>query len=208
MGPGHADQMAPLNAIFGEVYRITRPAQLALIGCATGNGLEHVDPAITRRAIAIEINPEYVALARARHRVLGDTLEVRCADVCSCDLPVHTFDLVYAGLIFEHVDVPALASRIGAWLAPKGTCAVVLQVEAPATALVTPSPYRSIRSLGASMHLVTSEQITRLFGKLGLLQSRRWSVPLKGGKQFVVCLYQRGSDHKEGSLEKAGEGYE
>ena len=195
MGPGHADQLVPLNAIFGEVYRATRPARLALLGCATGNGLEHVDPAITRRAIAIDINPEYAALARGRHRSLGETLEVWCADVCLCDLPVATFDLVYAALVFEHVDVVELASRIATWLAPEGTCAVILQVEASTTALVTPSPYRSIGSLGATMHLVTPEQITGLLGQHGLRQSRCWNVPLKGGKHFAVCLFQRWSDH-------------
>ncbi|MFH0900267.1 MAG: class I SAM-dependent methyltransferase, partial [Pseudomonadota bacterium] len=180
MGPDYADQLAPLNAIFAEVYHATRPAQLALLGCATGNGLEHVDPAITSRAIAIDVNPEYAASAKARHQSLGATLEVRCADVCSCVLPAAAFDLVHAALIFEHVNMPVLASRIATWLAPAGTCAVVLQVDSPAAAPVTPSPYRSLAALGASMHLASLGQVAELLGQHGLHPHRQWSVPLTG----------------------------
>ena len=190
MGPDGADQLAPLSIIFDDVYRRTLPASLALLGCATGNGLEHVDPMTTTSVIAVDLNPEYVAIARARHRSLGPALEVRCADVCSCILPLGAFDLVHAALIFEHVDVPLLASRIATWLAPSGTCAVVLQVAGPAEP-VTPSAYPSITSLGASMRLVSSERIAALLGQHGLLRNDRWMVPLKGEKRFEVCLFER-----------------
>ncbi len=190
MGPGHADQLAPLSAIFGEVYRDVRPARLALLGCATGNGLEHVDPAITRRAVAIDLNPEYVALAASRNRALGSALEVYCADVCTCELPAASFDLVYAALLFEHVDPALLASRITGWLAPGGTCAVVLQVDPPWTARVTPSPFRSIASLDASMRMVSPEEVADLLSLYGLRLQRRWNVALKNAKQLSVALFR------------------
>ena len=201
MGPDWADQLAPLSEIFADVYRDTRPARLALLGCATGNGLEHVDPAITTRAIAVDVNPEYVARARARHQALGSVLDVRCADVCACELTSGSLDLIHAALIFEHVDAPLLAARIATWLAPGGTCAVVLQVDgvddgstrapapAPAPAPVMSSPFRSIASLGASMRMLSPARLAELLGQHGLRQRRRWTVPVKNHKRFEVALF-------------------
>ena len=120
MGPEHADQLAPLRAIFGEVYRSVRPRRLALLGCATGNGLEQVDLAVTRAVVAVDINLEYAARARARYRALGPALEVRCADVTTCALPAGGFDLVHAALLFEHVEPEPLAARMVEWMAPGG----------------------------------------------------------------------------------------
>jgi hypothetical protein len=194
MGPDHADQLGPLAAIFGDVYRRVRPARLALLGCATGNGLGHVDAAVTRQAIAVDFNPQYVALARERHRALGLVLEVRCDDLLTCALPARSFDLVHAALIFEHVDPAALAARIAAWLAPRGTCAIVLQsgdADSPAAIPVMPSPYHSVASLGASMRLVPPDDVIALLEANGLHPTDRWTVPLKGGRRFEVLLSTR-----------------
>jgi hypothetical protein len=191
MGPAHADQLAPLSASFGEVYRQVRPARLALLGCATGNGLEHVDPAVTRTVVAVDVQPDYVALTRARYPALGPALDVRCADLTTCALPPAGFDLIHAALIFEHVDPAVLAARIAAWLAPGGVAAVVLQIDGEGVAPVTPSPYASIATLQGRMHLVTPPEVARLLGAHGLREVRSWVVPLRGGKGLHAGLYGR-----------------
>jgi uncharacterized protein len=105
MGPNYANQLAPLSGIFGEVYRKVCPARLALLGCAMGNGLEHVDSTVTKRVVAIDVHPGFVAVTKERYgESLGRALEVLCADLTSCALPAGGFDLVHAALIFEHVD--------------------------------------------------------------------------------------------------------
>jgi SAM-dependent methyltransferase len=135
MGPDGADQLAPLARIFGEVVAAARPRSIALLGCATGNGLEAVDPAVTSRVVGVDLNPEYLALARRRHAALGEALDLRCADLLACALEPAAFALVHAALVFEHLDPAALAASIAAWLAPRagwlaprGICSVVLQV--------------------------------------------------------------------------------
>ncbi len=42
------------------------PASLAVIGCTTGNGFEHIDPIHTRRVVGIDINPDYLAILKSR----------------------------------------------------------------------------------------------------------------------------------------------
>jgi hypothetical protein len=66
LGPEGADQLAPLGRIFAELYGESRPERLAILGCATGNGLEQVDPRITSRVVGVDLHPGYLEVARRR----------------------------------------------------------------------------------------------------------------------------------------------
>ncbi len=195
MGAAGVGQLAPLAEIFARVYAAVRPASVAVLGCATGNGLEAIDPALTPRIVGVDINPEYLAVARRRHARLGAALDLRCADLFACDLGAEAFALVHAALIFEHLDPTALAARIAGWLAPGGTCAVVLQLARGdgTAAAVSPTGYTSLQSLSGTMRLLAPEALRRSFAPHGLDESRAWEVPLPDGKAFHVGLYRRGA---------------
>jgi hypothetical protein len=195
MGPGGADQLAPLAGIFGEVYVATRPSSLMLLGCATGNGLEVVDPTVTRPIVGIDVNAEYLAIARRRHAGLGEALELHCLDFLTCRLDTAPFALIHAALVFEHVDPSPLVARIANWLSPSGICSVVLQLprgERPAPA-VSPTGFSTLEALSRSMRLLTPEEIRRVFAPHGLAEIRAWEVPLRDGKAFHVALFGRQS---------------
>jgi hypothetical protein len=195
MGTGGADQLAPLAAAFGQVYDALRPSSLALLGCATGNGLEAVDATVTRRIVGVDVNAEYLAIARQRHARLGAALHLHCADLLTCQLSGAPFALIHAALIFEHVAPAALVARIAGWLSPAGTCSVVLQLsrgDRPVAA-VSPTGFPSLEALSRSMRLVTPEELRSAFAPHGLTETRAWEVPLQGGKAFHVGLYGRRS---------------
>ena len=94
MGPAGADQLAPLSRIFAELYDRLRPAAVAVLGCATGNGFEHVDPRISRRLIGVDLNPHYLEVARGRFPQLESILDLQCVPAECCDLGRGTIDLV------------------------------------------------------------------------------------------------------------------
>lgn len=189
MGPEGADQLAPLSGVFGQVYRMVRPARVALLGCATGNGLEHVDPGLTFRVVGIDLNIQYVAVARQRFRSLGARLELFCGDVLSAKLEPGGFDLVHAALLFEYVHPLSLAPRIAEWLAPGGVCSTVLQLPG-GDGPVSPSPFPSLRRLEGAMRLVPPPELADAFEGQGLRRAGAWEVPLKGGKRFHVTLFR------------------
>jgi SAM-dependent methyltransferase len=192
MGAAGVGQLAPLAEIFAQVYAAVRPASVAVLGCATGNGLEAIDPALTPRIVGVDVNPEYLAVARRRHARLGAALDLRCADLLGCDLGAGAFALVHAALIFEHLDPTALAARIAGWLAPGGTCAAVLQLGgAGAAAPVSPTGFTSLRVLSGTMRLLAPEELRRSFAPHGLTESRAWQVPLPGDKAFHVGFFRR-----------------
>src|SRR5512140_3223763 len=80
MGPEGLDQLAPLSAIVQEVYLAARPDRVLLLGCATGNGLEHVNPEVTQKATGVDVNLHYLGIARQRFIHLGAKLELFCSD--------------------------------------------------------------------------------------------------------------------------------
>ncbi len=80
MGPEGVDQLAPLSAVFQEVYLAAQPDRVLLLGCATGNGLEHVNPAVTQKVTGVDVNLQYLGIARQRFMHLGAKLELFCAE--------------------------------------------------------------------------------------------------------------------------------
>jgi SAM-dependent methyltransferase len=191
MGPGGVDQLAPLAAIFEEVYAASRPASVAVLGCATGNGLEAIDPAVTPRIVGVDLHPEYLATARRRQARLGAALDLRCADLLTCALEPASFALVHAALVFEHVDPERLVARIADWLGPAGICSVVLQTAAGEAPPVSRSPFSSLQALAETMRLVPPDELRQLFGRHGLAETRAWRVSLREGKAFHVAVFGR-----------------
>src|SRR5512138_1690764 len=120
MGPDGVDQLAPLSASFQEVYAAAQTDRLLVLGCGTGNGLEHVNPAVTKRVVGVDVNLQYLGVARQRFFHLGPRLELFCSEAEKFRTAPASFDLVHAGLIFEYVHPEVLVRKITEWLAPDG----------------------------------------------------------------------------------------
>ena len=188
MGPDGADQLAPLSAIFQESYLAVQPDRLLLLGCTTGNGLEHVNPAVTQRIVGVDVNLQYLGIARQRYFHLGPRLELYCQEAEKFRAAPRSFDLVHAALLFEYLHPEVLVRKIAEWLAPEGTCSVVLQLpggEAPQ------APTKTLQIIEKAMKLVPPDELTRLFEHYGLPRRRERTVPLKHGKSFWVGAFGR-----------------
>jgi predicted TPR repeat methyltransferase len=190
MGLEGVDQLAPLSALFQEVVLAAQPDRLLLVGCATGNGLEHVDPSVTRRIVGVDVNLQYLGIARQRFFHLGPRLELYNADIVAFRSPPAGFDLVHAALVLEYLHPEVLVRRVSEWLAEKGSFSVVLQLpggDAPQ------APSRAMQLIEKAMRLVPPEELTRLCEHYGLGLRRQKEVPLKHGKRFWLGVYARNS---------------
>jgi SAM-dependent methyltransferase len=191
MGPKGVNQLSALDRLFHQAYVYMKPKALAMLGCATGGGLDHIDLSITRRIVGVDINPEYLEIARQRFDKLGSALELICAPLETLSLTPAGFDLIFAGLIFEYLEPEPLMHKIAAWLAPGGMCAVVLQLPSTATPTVTPSEYDSLQSLTPIMRLVPPLSLERMALGAGLELNRRFEVSLRFSKRFFVAWFSR-----------------
>jgi SAM-dependent methyltransferase len=189
MGPEGADQLAPLSAIFQEVYAATQPDRVLLLGCATGNGLEHVNPTVTRNVVGVDVNLQYLGIARQRFMHLGPKLELFCSEAERFRTQPASFDLVHAALLFEYLHPEVLVRRISEWVGPEGTCSVVLQL--PGGEGAPPAPTKTLQLIEKAMKLVPPDELTRLFDHYGLVRKRTSTVPLKHGRSFWTAVFVR-----------------
>ena len=188
MGTAGVDQLGPLSAILADVYRQVHPAHLAVLGCGTGDGLHVVDPTRTRRFVGVDLNPDYLALARQRQSRLAGVAEWICADVATCALEPARFDLIHAALLFEYVDPLLVLPRIAGWLSPGGVLSVVLQ-QPGGDAPISETGFASLQSLSALMALVPPERFRDLAARAGLSETSSRRIPLARGKSFWAATF-------------------
>jgi ubiquinone/menaquinone biosynthesis C-methylase UbiE len=184
-------QLQALNRIFAEIVVTFEPRHLAVIGCATGNGFEHIRPEVTESVIAVDINADYLAILEERYRAGLPGLRVVCEDVAKVRIDPDSLDHVHAGLIFEYVDVKPLLKRVAAWLKTGGVLSVVLQMPSPDSTPVTETSYDSLKLLEPVMQLVDPVEVGAEASNVGLSERKSFDVELKQGKKFRVIYFVR-----------------
>jgi ubiquinone/menaquinone biosynthesis C-methylase UbiE len=185
-------QLPVLNHIFENVLKDILPKNLAVLGCGTGNGFEHINPQIMERVLGIDINPKYLSILRRRYGSKLQMLELICSDLDTFSYPDDSFDLIYAALIFEYVDFEKILKRVSNWLTMKGTLVVVLQLRSLKSEMISETPYTSLKSLVPIMRLVNPDDFNKAAEKCGLKKSKEIEIHLKLGKRFLVSYYNRG----------------
>jgi len=180
-----------LNGLLREALRDLRPRTVLIVGCSTGNGVEHVDPAITWRVTALDINPLFLAQLADRFSNHEFQLDVRCADLAAAAFEPAAFDLIHAALIFEYVDWTPVLPRLASSLSVQGTLSIVLQQPSATTPAVTPSPYPRLQTLESVFRFVDADTVIAYAKKRGLIVVARRKVPLPGGKAFEVLRFRR-----------------
>jgi SAM-dependent methyltransferase len=181
---GQAHLLAELLA---AALREHAPRSVAIVGCAGGNGFDRVP--VGTRLVGLDVNPDYVATARARSGARAG-LELHVADVTTDDLPFERVDLVYAALFFEHVEPAIALRRLAGKLNAAGVLVAVLQLPS-AHGEITPSPYTSLEALAPTMRLVEPAALARIAAREGYVSMSEGIATASGGKQFAVQTYRR-----------------
>jgi SAM-dependent methyltransferase len=189
MGSPQVGQLQMLSHLFKRVLAETQPESVAVLGCTTGNGFEHFDPAITHHILGADINPTYLQIARQRYGDLEEHLELMCADLHTDCFGGRQFDLVYAGLVFEHVDAAVVLAHIYKALKLQGRLAVVLQMPNTGLSAVSHTPYKSLEKLAPTMHLFEQGQFASLAGAAGFSESHGELITLPSGKEFYYGIF-------------------
>lgn len=191
MAAPHVAQTQVLSALFGEACRRVKPGALAVLGCTTGNGFEHIDPAVTTRCLGVDLNPAFLELAGERFGAALPGLELIELDLSSEPLPAGDFDLIWAGLIFEYVDPAVLLATLSDALARVGTLLTVLQRPVASGAKVSKTDYESLKRLEPVITLVEPAALIRLAADHGLVLGESNELELPGGKRFAVLEFRR-----------------
>lgn len=190
MGSPNVGQLSFLANIFKEALEHHDCHTVALLGCATGNGLEHVKGEFTHRVTAVDMHPEYLGILRQRYGNKVPGLEVVQDDLESCELDKQAYSLIFAGLIFEYLEPLVLLQKIAKWLQVDGILVSVLQLPAEG-ASVSETPYTSLKSLSSIMSLIDPTQFKPIAADIGLMAIEEKSITLETGKSFYIGIYQK-----------------
>ncbi|MBK7661869.1 MAG: GNAT family N-acetyltransferase [Betaproteobacteria bacterium] len=182
-------QAAMLAEALAARLEALRPASLAVVGCAGGNGFERIDPSVTRRVVAIDVNPAFTEALRARHAARIPGLEIRAGDFR--DLQPEPVDLVMAALVLEYVDPVSALPALEALVKPGGWLVVVLQRPSEGIPAVSPSPFASLAVLGAEFGFVDPVALVRDARGAGLRFEGERTRESSGGKRFAELAFRR-----------------
>jgi hypothetical protein len=192
MGSDNVRQLEALSNLFKRALDLCIPESVAVLGVAGGNGLEQVDPAITKRIVGLDINARYLGAVRQRYGTLPG-LELCCTDLDDMPLSQTPVALVHAALVFEHTGLGRCLENALCLVAPGGRFSVVLQLPSTAEQDVTPTRYSSMQALRESFALIDVSQFCLKLEekRFHLFHQERRSLP--SGKAFWLGIFARGT---------------
>jgi len=191
MSSPDVQQHQTLAGLFEEALRAARPETVLLAGSALGNGLERVDPSVTRRVTCVDINPHYLERIEKDFGTLACSLELLCADLNTHEVEPRSFDLVFAGLVLEYIDWRLVLPKLASAPRAGGTLAVILQLPSDHTPVVTPSKFTSLSALEPLFHFVDPAALVEIARHEGLEVAMRRTHPLPSRKAFEVIHFMR-----------------
>jgi SAM-dependent methyltransferase len=187
-------QAQALSKLMASVLKEYAPASLAVIGCTTGNGFEHINHNHTRRVVGVDINAAYLAILKTRFAGQIPCLDLIEADITASEFGFDPVAMAFAALVFEYVDVAAALRSIARCLTPGAILVAVLQLPSSESAPVTATRYKSLELLAPIMNLVSPSEFSKMCNSLGLRQIKTDSILLKKGKAFFVGFYRRNAE--------------
>jgi hypothetical protein len=170
-------QLEALADLLEETLHRHKPASVAILGIAGGNGLSRIDPTVTTRIVGVDINPAYLEAIRARFQARLP-LTLHCLDLAAETVPEEPVDLVHAALIFEHAGVEQCLKSAVSLVGPNGSLSIVLQLPSGnVEPNVAPSAYPTMQTLSQRFHLVEPHNLCRRLKLHGFElqhETRRW----------------------------------
>jgi SAM-dependent methyltransferase len=193
-----------LADVFSDALEAFRPASVAVIGCAGGNGFERIDPLKVARVVGVDINRKYLEIASSRYSERFKTLELHCSDISLAHLGIEPVELIYAALVFEYVNVPLALQHLFVSCRDGGHLVALLQLPSPGVATVTPTAFGSVQRLSSILEYVDPLALQEMAHDTGFGLQHSVMVTSAVGKHFAVQTFARLSANK--SLEGRREG--
>jgi hypothetical protein len=184
-------QTQALCSLFAEALAVRRPASVAVLGLAGGNGLEHIDRSLTRRIVGLDINPAYLDAVRERYPDQPG-LELHATDLAEEAIQLPPVELVHAALVFEHAGTGRCLDNALALLGEDGALSVVLQLPGASEQAVGASGIASIRSLESHFSFIAPKAFRTQLLEHGLEPVYEAQRAVPGGKALWMGIFVRG----------------
>lgn len=190
MTSAEVQQFGVLSELFAEAIAFRRPASIAILGIAGGNGLDWIDSKMTGRVVGLDVNPLYLDAVRSRFSHLSG-LELHCINLAEQLVELPPVELVHAALVFEHAGTGLCLDNAVSLVANKGALSIVLQLPTTAGQNVGRTGFASIQRLASHFSLIDPMQLRETLAERSFqlaFESRR-SLP--ADKEFWMGIFVR-----------------
>jgi hypothetical protein len=163
---------------------------LAVLGVAGGNGLESLDRATVRRVVALDFNPDYLALCTRRYAASFAQFEPVLHDLSQGPPLITPVECIFAGLVLEYICVESFCVYLASLLTVGGSFAALLQLPSPTISEVSPSPFTSLAQLESAFSFVSPASLQDSLTSHGFSRIAADRYDLDSGKSFHYASYQ------------------
>jgi len=184
----NVNQYEILNLITKDFLEKTKPEIFVILGCATGNGLEHIDNEITEIIHAIDINSSYLQILTQRFGKLINGLETHEIDISKNIEGICNANLIIGALIFEYVIVERAIKNIKKMIAVNGLFVAVIQ-KSDKYEFVSDTPYKSLHLLDNISSEINENDFVNICERNGLGLVAKEVKGLNSGKSFIVVSF-------------------
>ena len=178
-----------LNSLIKSCLDKYQPKNFALLGCTTGNGLEHINPEITNKIYAIDINPEYLQKTKERFVAKIQNLEILNIDIQNDELTIKNVDLFFVGLVLEYIETEKALIKIIRTLSKKGILIIIIQKNKK-TSFVSKTKYKSLKKLEKISNEVNEQLINKFIQSENMELIERDEIKLTENKSFIKLKYR------------------
>ncbi|RXQ94443.1 class I SAM-dependent methyltransferase [Ancylomarina salipaludis] len=167
-----------------------QPKNFALLGCATGNGLEHVKSNVTNKVYAIDINQEYLNKTQEKFENQIINLELLKRDIQNEELAIKNIDLFFVGLVLEYVDPKKTLNKIIETIGKNGILFIVIQKNKQTT-FVSKTKYKSLETLSDISNDVNENEIDSFICLKNMELIKKEEIELTKSKSFITLEYRK-----------------
>ena len=167
-----------------------QPRSLAVFGVAGGNGLELVARAMVRRVVALDFNPDYLALCTRRHATSFDQFEPVLHDLSQGPPAIAPVECIFAGLVLEYLCVELFSGYLASLLTTGGSFAALLQLPSATVPEISASPFASLTRLEPTFSFVHPTSLDDALSARGFSRITSERYDLDSGKSFYYASYQ------------------
>jgi hypothetical protein len=182
-------QARELNEQTKHALQRWTPENFALLGCSTGNGLEHVNPGITKTVHAIDINPQYLQKTKENYGLKIPGLQLHHLDVQQDRLLLKNIDLFFIGLVLEYTDPHVVLPKVASALSNKGVLTIIIQKNIQ-TSFVSNTNYHSLKKLEQISGEVSEDDLDACLKDESMVLIDRKEIALTKHKSFIRLDYK------------------
>ncbi|MBW6490604.1 MAG: class I SAM-dependent methyltransferase [Lentimicrobium sp.] len=179
-----------LSRLFSDCLSIYKPAHVALPGCATGNGLEHISGHKVHSVHAVDINPLFLDQLRQRFAETIPGLLTYCIDLQNEELPFSDIDLIFCGLLLEYVNPEIVIPKMAGVLAGGGVIVLVIQ-QSLRSSFVTKTRFTSLEKLSEIGREIYFNDVTKILFKSDMVIVKSYDIQLNESKFFKVLACKK-----------------